>query len=457
MVDTVRKWIDGAWPGHGSLVYIIGAAVLLLGAISVWLWWRRGQAHSRVGFLAIALATAFAAEGMWEVARESLGLDVVRSIVLFAMFEVVMVHQGLMAKYKLRLDPPKPVGRHLKVVWAVAAASGVVSSLNSANVAEFLLRLLAPLVAAMIFWMDLTADKDTPDGEKLTWQLSLSRIAVWLKMARPGHTSLTAEQQKRREDKMALLAHRLHNGHISDKNKAKIRAKLAKMSLHVSDDAVARIQHRVDRASRVEKLTRPAAIDALSNQRSEAAAAPAVRAAAEPAAPATGPADVSPTPDLGAVVGATPMVPSARRPAGETPTSPAAGRPKAEETGRRATVGREAGRSEVPRTAAKFEQWLTIWKDMQAAPGATNAELAERHEQSERTITNIRRAGKEGALTDEHLLRLRGVSTSAAAPDHRSAPIAAQPADDDPRPAGPVPDDADPGSPSRDRDEALVG
>lgn len=464
MVDTVQKWIEGAWPGHEALVYIIGAAVLLLGSIAVWRWWRRGHAHSRVGFLAIALATAFAAEGMWEVARESLGLDVVRSLVLFAMFEVVMVHQGLMAKYKLRLNPPKPVGRHLKVVWVVAASSGVVSSLNSANVAEFMLRLLAPLVAAMIFWMDLTADKDIPDGEQLTWQLSLSRIAVWLRMARPGQTTLSAEQQKRREDKMALLAHRLHNGHISERNKTKIRAKLAKMSLHVSDDAVTRIQHRVNRASRVEKLTRPAAIDALADQRSAAAEAAGQVAPESLAAASRGPAQVDPSAESVAPTGAALTVPGARRPAGEIPATPAVGRSTRapEQAGRRGPVGREPGRPEVPRTAAKFEQWLTIWKDMQETPAATNAELAERHDQSERTITNIRRAGKEGALTDGHLLRLRGASVSAAAPtaapdpDSRSAPLAVEPAGDTPR-VGPVPDDADPTSPSQDRDKALVG
>jgi hypothetical protein len=94
-----------------------------------------------------------------------------------------------------------------------------------------------------------------------------------------------------------------------------------------------------------------------------------------------------------------------------TAALPAAGR-QAEAARAADAAGRAATAVAVPSTAATFRKWLTVWDDMQSVPSPTNAELAQRHGVAERTITNIRRAGKDGLLAEEHLQRLQGAETA---------------------------------------------
>lgn len=165
-------------------------------------------------------------------------------------------------------------------------------------------------------------------------------------------------------------------------------------------------------------------------------------------------------------------VPAARRVPTTALTDPA----RAEDSGARRPA-RPVAPPTVPRTAAAFEQWLTIWDDMQNAPASTtNAELAERHRVAERTITNIRRAGREGLLTREQLHRLRaGESSMGPAGQDPGEPAAiaeaVAPADrtSEPPPHGASPDVAEPAGREpgdvappaagerRERDGALVG
>lgn len=167
-------------------------------------------------------------------------------------------------------------------------------------------------------------------------------------------------------------------------------------------------------------------------------------------------------------------VPAARR-AAATSTLPDTARLAEEDRAAEAGSRRATTAPMVPRTAGSFQQWLTIWDDMQTAPSTTNAELAERHKVAERTITNIRRAGKEGLLTREHLHRLQGGEASmepaTPAPGDNTGPTAsmtAVAADEQEPPAGlpaapeaPAPQPPAQSAPvageHRERDEALVG
>lgn len=116
-------------------------------------------------------------------------------------------------------------------------------------------------------------------------------------------------------------------------------------------------------------------------------------------------------------------IPSARRASSTAvpETGPERG-DKPDSSGRRPT--RQAA-PVVPTRAISYAQWLAIWVDMQQAPqDTTNAEFAERHDVGERTITNIRRAGREGLLTEDQLQRLRSaepaepaVTTEATTPE----------------------------------------
>ncbi|TDC81920.1 hypothetical protein E1193_13540 [Micromonospora sp. KC606] len=236
---------------------LFGAGVVgaLTGVALIWRFFRTGHAHTRVGFLAVVLATAFAAEGMWEVATGPMGLHPVMAAGLFGMFEVVMVSQGLLAKHKLAQTPPGDVRRHMNFVWAVAAGSGIVASTASGSLPEFLLRLFAPAVGAGIWWMGITADKPAGQAQVTSWIWTPRRIGIWLGLVRPGKQDLEQVDRDRRIDAITVTAHRLHHG--SKRLAGWRKAKLRRLALQADDSMVAEAQRRVARVHRIEKLTDP--------------------------------------------------------------------------------------------------------------------------------------------------------------------------------------------------------
>ena len=237
------------------ILFGVGATGSLLGALLVWRFFRTGHAHTRVGFLAVVLATAFAAEGMWEVATGPMGLPPLMAAGLFGMFEVVMVAQGLLAKFKLAQNPPGDVRRHMNFVWAVAAASGMVASTASSSVPEFLLRLCAPAVGAGIWWMGITADKPAGVVQPTSWIWTPRRIGIHLGLIQPGQQDLVQVDRDRRIDAITVTAHRLHHG--SKRLAGWRKSKLRRLALQADDAMVAEAQRRVARVHRIEKLTSP--------------------------------------------------------------------------------------------------------------------------------------------------------------------------------------------------------
>ncbi|MFG1776589.1 hypothetical protein ACGFIG_09190 [Micromonospora sp. NPDC049048] len=235
-----------------------GAFAAALGLLLIWRFFRTGQAHTRVGSLAVVLATAFAAEGMWEVARGPLGLSPLMALGLFGMFEVVMVAQGLLAKHKLAQNPPGDVRRHMNFVWAVAAGSGIVASSASGSLPEFLLRLFAPAVGAGIWWMGITADKPAGAVQPTSWIWTPRRIGIRLGLVKPGQQDLVKVDRDQRIDAITVTAHRLHHG--SKRLSALRKAKLRRLALQADDAMVAEAQRRVARVNRIEKLTSPDAV-----------------------------------------------------------------------------------------------------------------------------------------------------------------------------------------------------
>lgn len=235
-----------------------GAFAAALGLLLIWRFFRTGQAHARVGSLAVVLATAFAAEGMWEVARGPLSLSPLMALGLFGMFEVVMVAQGLLAKHKLAQNPPGDVRRHMNFVWAVAAGSGIVASSASGSLPEFLLRLFAPAVGAGIWWMGITADKPAGAVQPTSWIWTPRRIGIRLGLVKPGQQDLVKVDRDQRIDAITVTAHRLHHG--SKRLSALRKAKLRRLALQADDAMVAEAQRRVARVNRIEKLTSPDAV-----------------------------------------------------------------------------------------------------------------------------------------------------------------------------------------------------
>lgn len=244
------------WTTYGDVVTLVGGGLgILTGVLLFWRFMVTGKPHERVGLLAVILATAFSADGMWAVARKSLHLSIPVALVLFAMFEVVMLSQALLAKHKLANDVKANVARHVNFVWTLAALSGVVACLNSANAAEIVLRLVAPSVAAAIWWMNLTADGVARQPDAITWRITPRRVLVRLGVVEPGERDVIAVDRERRIAAMTVTAHRLHHG----TRFAGFRAsKLRRLALAADDSMVAEVQRRVQRVHLIEALTAPA-------------------------------------------------------------------------------------------------------------------------------------------------------------------------------------------------------
>lgn len=234
------------WTTYGTAVILtIGAVTVALGAVLGWRWFRHGEAHKRTGTLAVVLATAFSAEGMWEVATQALHLETYIALVLFAMFEVVMVNQGLLAKHKLDPAVPGSPRKHMVFVWLIAFATGGIASTNSDNLTEFCLRLVAPSVAAGIWWTTLTADGVVKDKDAVTVRWSLRRLALWVGAIEPGENDVKDVDRERRLSKLIDLANARQRGDLS-KRQAR---KLSRLERHADDAMLDEVIRRMDRSA----------------------------------------------------------------------------------------------------------------------------------------------------------------------------------------------------------------
>lgn len=257
--------IDDLWGTYGQpvtdwlldygspLLFGAGAVGATLAAVLVWRFLSRGETHAKLGAAAVALATLFAMEGMYEVAHGPLNLNVAGSLIFCATFEIVMLHQGTLAAHKLAANPAADVTRHMRFVWLVAGASGLIASTASDSVTEVVLRLATPPLAAGIWYMSLYADKAPAEREESQWIWTPQRIGVRLGLLKPGTVDDLGEVFRRRkaaalvDATMALQAAR-----DSDKEGKRIAAASARLQRLAKDAdqdtmAVARDQLRIVR------------------------------------------------------------------------------------------------------------------------------------------------------------------------------------------------------------------
>jgi hypothetical protein len=188
---------------HGQPVLLgAGAIGALVALVLLWRFLRTGAVHEKLGRVAVTLSTAFAMEGMYEVAHGPLDLNVAGSLMFCATFEVVMLHQGSLAAHKLAAHvgegPAPDISRHMRFVWLVAGASGIVASTASDSVTEVVLRLATPPLAAGIWYMSLYADKEPAERQPSRWIWTPQRIGVRLGLLKPGTVDDLAEVFRQR-------------------------------------------------------------------------------------------------------------------------------------------------------------------------------------------------------------------------------------------------------------------
>jgi hypothetical protein len=168
--------------------------------------------------VATAVAMAASSTGMWKLFGDVLHIDNlwVRAS-LFAVFEIALLSSALRARaYRIDFGTSSIDD---KAVWAIAATTGVLASLDEVTLAGRAIRIALPLVAAFLFERLITTERrkkeEVQDGtakQRINWRISPHRIMVALGLADSTERNVADVDLTRRMAKLATKAHRAHRG-----------------------------------------------------------------------------------------------------------------------------------------------------------------------------------------------------------------------------------------------------
>lgn len=268
-LDTaaIAAQINELWSRYGGWIITGVAAVtvaLVLAAVLV-LWRSRHRARLLSGLTALVVL-AWTSEGLWEVARHTLGLPAAFAAMTFFVFEAMMLSSAMQAEqHRARYGTPGPAGRY---VWVLAAITATVVGLNAASAVEAVLRVALPLAAAGLWWVGMLAPRDS-DTEGIraereraaqrraaTWAVTPRTILVAIGLMRPGEETVTDAERERRIRRMVAAADRVHaspDTWLAHRAATRLR-RLARLA---NAEDIAEVRQRVGRAAGVVQLVVP--------------------------------------------------------------------------------------------------------------------------------------------------------------------------------------------------------
>lgn len=262
------------WESHGGWI-MLGAALftVLLVVVAVVVIFRSDQRDRWVSGLTALVVLAWTSEGLWEVARHTLGLPIGFAVMTFFVFEAMMVSSAMQAeRHRRRHGTPGPAGQY---VWVLASLTALVVALNAATLVEAVLRFALPLAAAGLWWVGVTAERDSDDDEvrrrraeaqarrEAEWAITPTVVLVWLKFKRAGVVDVTAGEKERRIRKMVKAADRYATAGPDSRAGRRAGVKLRKLARLAAATDVAEVAARVARTTGIVDLVLPpAAADA---------------------------------------------------------------------------------------------------------------------------------------------------------------------------------------------------
>jgi hypothetical protein len=235
-----------ALPAGG--VIALALAVLLVRSM------RRTNPDTLAVRVAVLLASAFSAQGMYEVATQRLHMPWWIAGGLFVVAEAGMLASGVRAHRMW--EKCGRLGPHGRFVWIIATVAGFTVSLNARSASEYVLRLAMPLLAAGLWWMGyVTEDVRARAVDAITYRWSLRRLGVVLGVIEPGDRDLATVNADRLIRRMTTHAHGVHHGWLL---RGWHRMRLRRLTLLANDDAaVTEVQRRVERVHYIESSTAP--------------------------------------------------------------------------------------------------------------------------------------------------------------------------------------------------------
>jgi hypothetical protein len=255
----IAEQVNAFWHDHATGV-IVGAGLLAL-ALAVYGLVRFARSHQRsrwVSVLAALVALAWTSEGLWEVARYTLGLPVGFAAFTFFVFEAMMLSAALQAEeHRRRHGAPGAAGRY---VWVLALLTATVVALNASTGVEAVLRFAVPLAVAGLWWVSVTAERDSDTNEvrqrreqaaaarEATWTVTPSTVLVRLGLRRPGAQTTTEAERAYRRRRMVVHADRL--AAAGSKPAARWSAyRLRRLARQATAEDVAVVREQVHRAA----------------------------------------------------------------------------------------------------------------------------------------------------------------------------------------------------------------
>lgn len=201
---------------------VAAALGLLIALIVLAIVWRagRGLTHALqrgladkypedvITFVYSAMATAVSAEGMLKFFDHHLDMPSWMQALTFCMFELGMLGCALRARRKIRDSEIGAAGIDGKLVWVMAAVSGLLAS-TAASGWGILARIIIPLFAAGGWELLLAYERRRAGRSHIHWRVSFERVAVRLGLAEATGRTAGEVDTHRRITRVALAANRL--------------------------------------------------------------------------------------------------------------------------------------------------------------------------------------------------------------------------------------------------------
>lgn len=234
-----------------------GLAVAAVLAVALLISWRRGKVEGWIVVVSWIAAFGFSAEGMWYVATDKADVPPVVAAGVFFVFELFQIRSMLAARRKYvattvrdaagRVVKAGDPGGHGLAVWAIAGVMGLIVALAAGNPADALLRVSIPLGVALLWWNDLTEDGVVRDRPRSSWRWTPRRLLLWLGAIEPGERDIEQVHRAARVKQMTDLEFERLTA-TSERRRARVTSKLARLSLSADDAMIAEARANVARS-----------------------------------------------------------------------------------------------------------------------------------------------------------------------------------------------------------------
>lgn len=252
-LERIWSWLQ---PIQASLVASAAAALVIVLCSLLWLRFRHGRFATIGRAVATPIVLGWEAQGVYRLVRQT-GVDGPAALVFAAVTSAVLITLAGFAD-----DHHKEhgtLGIPGTLVWVVAVPMGLIVALSAHSAAEVALRIVLPLLAALVWWVKYaparpksTSSDNVAQG---SWRLTPRRIAVRLGLIDPTDADL---HQVHRERQTRLLAEHAMRAHFGLLGKRWSARRLQKHAQLADAATIAEAVARVTRATMVLELTNPA-------------------------------------------------------------------------------------------------------------------------------------------------------------------------------------------------------